>query len=237
MRRPALLVVALTLAGCGGDDGSGERPQLTVAAATSLGEALTRYAREFAAADVKLSFAGSDAIAAQIREGVEPDIFVSADVRLLEGVGGEPVPVATNRLVVAIPAEEPKVRTFADLAREDVTIAMGNATVPIGAYAQEALARLPAEHRRRILDNVRSGEPDAAGVVGKVASGAVDAGFVYTTDVRAADEDVLELAIPDGIQPRIEYAGVVLGGGDVAQRFLEGLASAPAMRDAGFGPP
>ena len=36
-----------------------------------------------------------------------------------------------------------------------------------------------------ILANVRSNEPDVAGVVGKVAQGAVDAGFVYVTDIRA----------------------------------------------------
>ena len=44
---------------------------------------------------------------------------------------------------------------------------------------------LPAEQREAILANVRSNEPDVAGVVGKVAQGAVDAGFVYVTDVRA----------------------------------------------------
>ena len=34
-----------------------------------------------------------------------------------------------------------------------------------------------------ILANVRSEEPDVAGIIGKLTQGAVDAGFVYVTDV------------------------------------------------------
>ena len=63
---------------------------------------------------------------------------------------------------------------------------MGAESVPVGAYTRKVLDGLPAEQREAILANVRSNEPDVAGVVGKVAQGAVDAGFVYVTDVEAA---------------------------------------------------
>ena len=51
--------------------------------------------------------------------------------------------------------------------------------MPIGAYTREVLGRLGRAERAAILANVRSNEPDVAGVVGKLTQGAVDAGFVY----------------------------------------------------------
>ena len=240
MRRLAAAATVLAaLAGCGNGEDAGDRPRLTVAAATSLRDALTDYARDFRDADVKLSFAASDLIAGQIREGADPDVFVSADGRIARevGRGDEPVTVATNRLVIAISAEAPGVRSFTDLLRPGVTLALGTPSVPIGAYADEVLARLPRAQRRQILDNVRTREPDASGVIGKVAAGAVDAGFVYETDARAAADDVLAIALPSDLQPRIEYAAVILGGGEPARRFVDGMAKAQALRDAGFGAP
>jgi molybdate transport system substrate-binding protein len=83
---------------------------------------------------------------------------------------------------------------------------------------------------------VRTREPDVTGVIGKVAAGAVDAGIVYATDIRAAD-GLLAVAIPARLQPRIEYAAAATGDSAAAERFVSGLATAPALRDAGFGAP
>jgi molybdate transport system substrate-binding protein len=238
-----LLAAAVAICGCGGDDSSdSDRPRLTVAAASSLQKALTEYAKSFPGADVKLSFAGSDAIAAQIREGVKPDVFVSADASIAQrlhddGKAGAAKAVATNRLVLAIHGTKPKIRTFDDIAKPGMTLAMGTSSVPAGAYAEEALRRLPAAERKRIVANVRTREPDVAGVIGKVAAGAVDAGFVYVTDAMAAGDKVIALAIPERLQPRIEYAASVVRNSDAAQRFVDGLAGAKALTDAGFGAP
>jgi molybdate transport system substrate-binding protein len=237
VRRAALAALAVVVAGCGGSEN-----QLTVGAASSLRDALTTYARGFEGADVKLSFGGSDVLAAQMRSGAKPDVFVSADpviARRLhaEGVIRAPILIATNRLVVAVPAEGATVRSLDDLARSGVTVALGTATVPVGAYAEEALRRLPERRRLRILANVRTREPDVTGVLGKVAEGAVDAGLVYATDVATTDA-VRGIAISARLQPRIEYAAAVTRDDDeAAERFVAGLAGAEALRDAGFGPP
>ena len=58
--------------------------------------------------------------------------------------------------------------------------------MPVGSYTREVLARIGPAQAHAIERNIRSNEPDVAGVVGKVAQGAVDAGFVYVTDVQAA---------------------------------------------------
>ena len=47
-------------------------------------EALTNCARDFEGATVRLSFAGSDELAAQIRRGVKPDVYAAANTALPE---------------------------------------------------------------------------------------------------------------------------------------------------------
>ena len=55
--------------------------------------------------------------------------------------------------------------------------------MPIGLYTREVLKRLGM---LRVLRKAVSQEPDVKGIVGKLALGEADAGFVYATDVRAA---------------------------------------------------
>jgi molybdate transport system substrate-binding protein len=243
---PVLAVLAL-LAGCGGDDpaASTDRPRLTVSAAASLTGALTACSREFEGADVRLSFGGSDELAAQIREGVEPDVYAAANTELPEELASEdrletPVEFATNQLVIALPGDEREIERVEDLAKPGTRIVMGAETVPVGSYTRQVLDRLPAATRDEILANVRSEEPDVRGVVGKLTQGAADAGFVYLTDITG---DLTGVELPADLQPTVAYgAGVVKGTEqqELAQRYLDGLtdgACADALREDGFGPP
>ena len=203
MRRVALLACLAVIAGCGGSSSpEAEKPQLIVSAAASLKTAVGNY--RFDAATVRASFAGSDELAAQIRQGVTPDVFASANTKLpdelyKEGLVEKPVVFAANELVLAVPADG-TVTGLDDLAKPGVTIAMGAESVPVGTYTRKVLDGLPAEQREAILANVRSNEPDVAGVVGKVAQGAVDAGFVYVTDVEATGGELKGDRSPGGSQ-------------------------------------
>ncbi len=58
------------------------KPQLTVSAAASLKTAFTEYGKQFPDADARFSFAGSDELAAQIEQGVKPDVFAAANTKL-----------------------------------------------------------------------------------------------------------------------------------------------------------
>jgi molybdate transport system substrate-binding protein len=238
----AALAIVPALAGCGGGE-----PQLTVFAASSLREPLGAYAEAFAGAEVRTSFAGSDTLAAQIRQGAGPDVFAAADTvnptRLhREGLVGEPVPFAANELVVAVPRSSDIV-SIEDLAEPGTSIVIGGRSVPAGSYTREALARLPTPERRAILANVRSEEPEVSAVVAKLAAGAADAGFVYVTDVEAAAGELRAVALPAALQPRIAYTAAVVGGSDerqLAKRYLDGLLEGEgetALRRAGFRPP
>ena len=233
MRWLPALAVALLLAGCGDD----EPPPLTVSAAASLQESVEEYAQGFGA---RLSFGGSDALAAQVRRGVRPDVVAFADAQLVrdlhaEGLVEVPQEFATNQLVVAVPARS-RVGSIADLGQEGVRIAIGAMNVPVGRYAMEVIDALPAG----VAANVRSEEPDVTGIVAKLLQGAADAGIVYRTDVAAAAGRLRAIELPRTLSPRIAYAAAVVEGTErpeEAARFVAGLSSAPALRSAGFGPP
>jgi molybdate transport system substrate-binding protein len=239
MRRAlaAAALVALVLAGCGGSGDGGDR--LKVSAASSLKVALPKYDKK-----PSYSFAGSDELAAQIRGGARPDVFAAANTALPEdlhkrGLVERPVVFASNRLVIAAPIDK-DVRSIADLAKPGVTIAAGAASVPVGSYTREVIERLPADQGDAILANIRSNEPDVAGVIGKVSQGAVDAGFVYVTDVAAVEGGLTVIELPQALQPDVKYAvAVVKGTGNesAARRYVKGLVGAKgagALTDAGF---
>ena len=243
MRRLPVLLTLVALAGCGGS----EDKQLTVSAASSLKTAITEYGNGFEDATVRASFAGSDELAAQIRQGVKPDVFASANTKLpdalyKEGLVEKPAVFAANQLVLAVPADG-TVTSLEDLTKPGTTIAMGSESVPVGSYTRKVLDQLPADEKRQILKNVRSNEPDVAGVVGKVATGAVDAGFVYITDVQAAGGKLKAIELPAQLKPQVAYGVAVVKGAkhpEAARKFVGGLlrgAGREALDRAGFLPP
>jgi molybdate transport system substrate-binding protein len=241
-------VLALAAAGCGGDDEPAEaRARVVVSAAASLTEALTACQDAVEGVQPRISFAGSDELAAQIRQGVKPDVYLAANTRLpgelaAEGLLAEPVTFATNTLVLAVPADS-DAAAVEDLARDGTTVVMGSESVPIGAYTREVLARLGGAQEEAILANVRSNEPDVKGVVGKLTQGAADAGFVYNTDVVATNGKLKAIELPARLRPEVAYGGATVEGApnpEGAAAYLDSVTSggcAEALRDAGFGPP
>ncbi len=246
-RLPAsLAVVAVCLAamiGCGGDDSSN---QVVVSAASSLDTAFNDYV-DAAGIDAKMSFAGSDQLAAQISQGVKPDVYAAANTTLpdqlyREGLVGKPIVFATNTLVLAVP-DDSQIDSLDDLAKPGTTIVMGDPTVPVGSYTRGVLGKLPADLRKAIYDNVRSEEPDVSSIAGKLTEGAVEAGFVYVTDVNASNGQLKAIQLPAELQPDVAYGAAVVTGAknpDGARRFIDGLLSgdgSAALREAGFKPP
>jgi molybdate transport system substrate-binding protein len=241
----ALIVAAIALAGCGSGGGTS---QVVVSAATSLKPALVDDPPPFSPGTVRVALAGSDQLAAQIRAGASPDVFAAANAKLpealfAEGLVERPLAFARNELVLAVPAGASRIRGVADLARNGTTIAVGAPAVPVGSYTSKVLARLPATQRAAIRRNVRSEEPDVAGIVGKLTQGAVDAGFVYRTDVRAAGGRIRALTLPPALRPRVVYEAAVVRGTRHPKEaraylaMLRGPAGQRALRRAGFLPP
>lgn len=233
MRRLAVLAAVVALAGCGGDEA------LVVFAASSL----SGVADEIDPA-AEVVFGGSNDLAAQIRDGANVDVFLSASKTPLEDLRAEgtvelPIEFASNRLVVVVPADNPSGATaLVDLTRAGMKLVLGAEGAPIGDYAREALAAAGLEEA---LAQVVSLEDDVKGVLGKVALGEADAGIVYATDVRAAGDDVRSFPVPDRYQPDIQYFGAVVAPArEQAREYLElllGDKGRAALSRAGFLPP
>lgn len=240
----AVAAFAALTPGCGSDAPPGataSRVGATVLAAASLGDVLPRIAP-----DAAFTFAGSDTLATQIREGVAADVVAAANERIpaalhAEGLIERPVPFATNRLVLVVGAGNPKrIRTVADLRRPGVIFVMADAGVPVGDYTRTVLDILGD---RGLAGRAASQEDDVRAVIGKVALGEADAGFAYATDVIAVAPDVEAVEIPAGAQPPIRYAIAVVSDGPnqgAAREFVAAVTSARGreqLRGAGFGVP
>jgi len=238
-------VLAAIAVGCGGT-GEARDGVLTVSAASSLTEAFRAYG-ESLPAEPRFSFAGSDELAAQIRQGAKPDVFASASTTYpeqlaAEGLVEEPVVFARNELVIAVAPDSP-IESLGDLAGPELDVVIGAEGVPVGDYAREVLDRLPRGERAAILTNVRSEESDVKGIVGKVAQGAADAGFVYSSDVAAARGGLRAIKLPPRLEPDVAYSVAVVEGTadpDAARAFVDGLLAGDglrALKDAGLLPP
>jgi molybdate transport system substrate-binding protein len=244
-----LLVVLLSISvgGCG--SGDPER-RLVVSAASSMTEALERCAPEFGEAenaDVRLSFAGSDELAAQIRQGAKVDVYAAANTRLPDELHSNdlletPVEFATNEFVLAVPKDS-AIDSIDDVTKEGTTVVVGSESVPIGAYTRETLAKLPPDQEKAVLANVRSNEPDVKGIVGKLTQGAADAGFVYVSDVEATDGKLKAVDLPSDLDATATYAAGVVKGArepEAAEAFVDDLLAGgchDALIAAGFGEP
>jgi molybdate transport system substrate-binding protein len=112
--------------------------------------------------------------------------------------------------------------------------------VPVGLYTREVLKRLSL---LRVLRKAVSQEPDVKGIVGKLALGEADAGFVYATDVRAASSRLIAIPLPQRSQPTVRYEVAVVkesGNREGALEFVADLLSTDGRRElkrAGFGLP
>ena len=184
------------------DDRAQARP--VVLAAASLTEVLPRIAP-----DAAYSFGSSNSLAEQIRRGAPVDVYLSASpiytqTLFREELTRKPVAFATNSLVVIVPRSNPaKIKTVFDLAkRPKLRLVVAGPKVPIGLYTREVLKRLGL---LRVLKRTVSLEPDVKGIVGKVALGQADAGFVYLTDVAPVAARARAISIPARAQPTVVY--------------------------------
>lgn len=212
MRRAlaAALVVAAPVTAGAAAAPDGQRAGLTVFAASSLTDAFPKIDRRAA-----YSFAGSNALAAQIRLGAPADVFASANLALPTGLYkdercSKPVAFTRNSLVLVVPRSNPAhIRSVYDVRKRGVKLVIAAPAVPVGAYTLEVLKRLKLTS---VLSHVVSRENDVREVLAKVALNEADAGFVYSTDARTVPRKVKTLTIPARARPTIRYGICVVRG-------------------------
>jgi molybdate transport system substrate-binding protein len=240
-RGPAVLALLLLAAVPQlAEAGSRAAPRLNVYAASSLTEVFQRIDRRPA-----YNFAGSNQLALQIRQGAPADVFASAAPNFTQDLFRErrvekPRTFASNTLVLAVPRSNPAgLRSVFDLRSKSVKLVIGTARVPIGAYTRQVLRNLGMTS---VLSKVVSEEPDVKSIVGKLALGEADAGFVYRTDVQPVRDRVAAIAIPARARPKVRYEIAVVRSSrnKVAarawvRRLLTDKRARRLLSQAGFG--
>ncbi|KIF72994.1 ABC transporter substrate-binding protein [Streptomyces sp. 150FB] len=259
-RAAAALVTAallVPLAACGSNDDSKKdagakaspsaapKVDLTVLAASSLTNvfktAADTYEKEHPGTTVKSSFAGSQDLAAQVKQGSPADVLVTADTKTMDGVKsdtGTPTIIAKNRLVIATREGNPdKIDNLKDLADPKLKVVLAAPEVPVGRYSQQVL------DAQKIKVKPVSQEQDVRAVLSRVELGEADAGIVYKTDAATATGKVDAIDIPDAQNAVAEYPAATLkvsAHKDAAAAFVAWLSTPEAqkiLQDAGFQKP
>lgn len=257
-RAVSLAAALFTLAACGGGNdpdppaaGSGTPSDVavdgtvTVLAAASLTEAFEqlgeRLTDDYPGLEVVFSFGPSSGLVEQVLAGAPADILATADTRTMDravdggAVSGEPTIFARNRLALIVPAGNPGgVTGLADLAREELRIAVCAAEVPCGAAA------------KRLLDTAGlTASPDTLATdvkeaVSLVTLGEADASLVYLTDAAAAGENIESIDVAESEQVVNDYPVAVLAGApnpEGAQLVRDAITGEPGQQilgEAGF---
>ena len=216
--------------------------QMNVFAAASLNVAFPKFD-----GGQKYNFAGTDALAAQIRLGAPADVFAGASPDAPQalyraGIVEQPVTFATNKLVLAVPTANPaNITSIYDVERPGVKLLIGTATVPIGAYTRQVLNNMGITNK--VLPQVVSQEQNVTAIASKVALGTADAGFMYVTDALTVGDKVKVIPVPAWAQPPVRYqiAIVAKSANKVdAAAFIKRLTSTAGRKllvDNGFGVP
>ena len=248
-----LLAMGSVLAACGSDDdgsSSGEAVlagDLTVFGAASLTEAFEDVQKtlESSAPDLNLtySFAGSQDLVQQIREGAPADVFASADEKNMQelvddGLVENPEVFARNELAIAVEPGNPKgIKGLEDLSRSDVTVVLADPSVPVGSYSQQVLDEAGVTVKPASL------ELDVKATLAKVTSGEADAAIVYQTDVESSGGKADAVDLPDDQNAIATYPiAVVKGSGNkaAARAYVDEIISGSgqdALKAKGFLPP
>lgn len=239
----ALVFAGLFLSSCAGTTPGAVQSQVFGASSTRvINDELARLAAKLDPPQ-ELSFNndGSGTLVTQLSEGAAADVLITADTPSMDqaradGTVDAPVELATNTMVMVVPAGNPgAIHSLEDLTG-DVSLVLCDPQVPCGAISVQ-LQKLNGT----LLSPV-SLEGSVGDVLGKVANGEAEAGWVYRTDALAAASDVEVIEIPHSSQaPNTLWVAVSTGSGNprAAQALAELILSAEVaavLADAGFTP-
>ncbi len=252
-----LLAIAPLAAGCAASEGDADAADrsgamlegslhvLVAASLLPVTEAIAAsFERQHPAIEVEVSGTGSSALREQVLAGAPADVFIPADpshvrtIRNEVGIDGQPVVVARNSLVLAVPAGNPAdVDSLADLSRPELLIGLCASEVPCGAHARVGLSGVQIEPAPD------TEEPNVRALATKLGAGELDAAVVYASDVITEPDRITSLGWPSGQQPEVTYEAAVLAdapNGAAARAFIAYLqtdTARGAFADFGFATP
>ena len=228
--RSALVLAALLTS----SSASAQETTVRIFAAASLTDALSAvldaFERVNPSSRVVPQFGGSSDLARQIIAGAPADVFFSADHRQMERVSVEErADVLSNELVIVRHRDDPD--TVGLDAFERIAMAEPE-VVPAGVYAREYLESQGSWTRLRskIVPTL-----DVRGALAAVASGNVDAGFVYRTDAAIDPRVKIVYAVHRDEGPDIVYPlGLLDEQGRALYDYLRSDAAGEVFETFGF---
>ena len=205
----------------------------------TLAKLIPMFEEGFPGIKVAIEYGASAEHVQHIREGAPIDVFVSTDATstslVTAGLSrGEPVVVARNPIVIAVPGAAPQSRIATVLDLPKARVAMCAETVACGRSGRAALTAASVAVRPVAV------EPDAAAALAQVRTGAADAALVHRTDVTAAGDDLRAVDIEAANRIADEYTairpttGVNTVGADAFVTFLNSSLSRHRFADAGL---
>ncbi|MEL7034147.1 MAG: molybdate ABC transporter substrate-binding protein [Cyanobacteria bacterium J06592_8] len=228
-----------------------EQTELTVSAAASLTDAMMAiqplYEQEYPNVKLLYNFASSGSLQQQIEQGAPVDVFISAAPKQMNALEEKGLIVnetrqdlLKNEMVLIVPPGNNTVKTFEDLANDQVKkIAVGEPeSSPAGKYAQEVLTSL------NLLETLQPKEVYAKTVrqvLSYVETGNVEAGIVYSSDAQVSDKvKIVTTASAEDHSPILYPAAVIKESNnqEVSQEFIQFLSSDSAksvFEKYGFG--
>ncbi|AKG33820.1 molybdate ABC transporter substrate-binding protein [Paenibacillus durus] len=195
--------------------------ELLVSAAASLKGALNELVPKFEAAHpdiaVNLNLAASGALQKQIEQGAPADLFISAGKKQMNALADKKLTnpeltqtLLTNDLVLIVPADS----AAANVSAQDLTgsgfskIAVGQPeSVPAGMYTQQFLQH--AGLWDTLMPKIVFAK-DVRQVLTYVASGNVQAGFVYGSDATGEPKVKVAMQVDPSAHDPIDYPAAVL---------------------------
>jgi molybdate transport system substrate-binding protein len=219
----------------------GHADEILVSAAASLTDVLKEISSGYQTKSkhtVKFNFGPSSGLARQIEEGAPADMFFSADMPQMDALDkkdrlepGTRKNLLSNQLVIIVPADSRlALSSPKDLLKTEVKrVALAEpSSVPVGVYASRYLSDegLWNAIKRKLIP-----VQDVRATLAAVASGNVEAGFVYKTDAAVSKKVKITYEVPIDKGPKITYSIAIVKESkrkDTARDFMKYVQSPAA---------
>ena len=243
-----------------------EPVELIVFAAASMTETMTQIAEMYksVAPEVTIiyNFDSSGKLLAQIKEGADCDLFISAAPTQMNAMDGSligdteknpdgldlivtdsRIDLLENKVTLAVPEGNPKgIESFDQLAEllkgGEVLLAMGNSDVPVGQYTLKIFNYYGIDETA-VADKLTYGN-NVKEVTSQVSEAAADCGIIYATDAYSAGLTVVDSATAEMCGQVIYPAAVLKGDKEEATRaflaYLQTDAAMTVFESVGFSP-
>lgn len=249
-----LLVLCMIIglfSGCSSPQSKENTTEIVVFAAASLSETLTElgdsYMDDHPNVEIVFNFESSGTLKTQIQEGAACDLFISAGQKQMDqlDITADPainteqldfvcpdsrLDLLENTIVLAVPADNPaNLHSYKDLKtaleKHTVLLAIGNADVPVGQYAQKILSWFGIDAQKLAEAGCITYGSNAKELTTQISEATVDCGIIYATDAFSAGLTVADIATTE-LCGQVIYPAAVLKTAkqpEAAQAFLKFL--------------